>query len=420
MIHKSTRRDFIKKSSISAALFSIVPRHVLGGPGYLSPSDKLTKAIIGVGSMGMGHFNYEGELVAICDVDKNHLENAGQKAGSGIKRFSDFRELLQEPDVDVVHIATPPHWHGLIAVAAAEAGKDIWCEKPMTRTIGEGIAVQKAVERAGSMFRLNTWFRFMSNFYGMGVPVKPIKKLVENRVFGWPLKITLSATTGFDWKFYWSGRTDLEPYPVPPELDYDMWLGPAPFKPYNPDRVHIKFRGYWDYDGGGLGDMGQHYMDPAQYLLEKDHTSPVTVQIDAPQQHPDAVGSWRRIEYTYADGCKIVLDGANQDKSAAFIEGPQGSLFKGMRSNLKDLHKMMASLPDPAPQITTFSESVRSRQKFALNEENGHRSCTLINLGVIALRLGRNLTFDPENQRFVDDEAANRLIHQPMRGAWTI
>jgi hypothetical protein len=254
----------------------------------------------------------------------------------------------------------------------------------------------------------------------MNAPVKPIKKLVENRVFGWPLKITLSATTGFDWKYYWSGRTDLEPRPVPEELDYDMWLGPAPFKPYSPERVHINFRGYWDYDGGGLGDMGQHYMDPAQYLLEKDQTGPVNIEIDAPQQHPDAAGSWRRIEYTYADGCKIVLDGANRDKNAAFIEGPLGKLYRGMQSDIKDLDHLIANLPDPAPQVSTFSESVKSRQKFALNELNGHRSCSLINLGVTALRLGRNLEYDPHKQTFIDDDAANRMINQPMRGIWSL
>jgi myo-inositol 2-dehydrogenase / D-chiro-inositol 1-dehydrogenase len=417
---QNNRRDFLKKATMAAGIFTIVPRHVLGGNGFTAPSDQLTKAIIGVGSMGRGHLNYEGRLVAICDVDKSHLEKTVAISGAGLKTFSDFRELLAEPGIDVVHIATPPHWHGLMAIAAAKAGKDIWCEKPMTRTIGEGIAVQRAAEKAGRMFRLNTWFRFMDTFYGMGVPVKPIKKLVENRVFGWPLKITLSATTGFDWKFYWSGQTELEPRLVPEGLDYDMWLGPAPFKPYNPERVHVKFRGYWDYDGGGLGDMGQHYMDPAQYLLEKDHTGPVSVEIDAPQQHPDAAGTWRRIEYTYADGCKIVLDGANRDKEAAFIEGPQGKLFRGMRSDIKDLDALIANLPDPAPQVSVFSHSVRTREKFALNEQNGHRSCTLINLGVIALRLGRNLQYDPEKQVFIDDEAANRMIYQPMRGSWAL
>ena len=415
----NNRRKFLKQLSVAAGAFTIVPSHVLGGSRHTAPSDKLTKAIIGVGGMGRGHIGYEGELLAICDVDTKHLAKAQSMLDRKVDEYADFRELLERSDIDVVHIATPPHWHALMAIAAAKSGKDIWCEKPMTRTIGEGMAVQDAVRQNDRMFRLNTWFRFDSNFYGMGVPVKPIKKLVENRVFGWPLKITLSATTGFDWKFYWSGRTDLQPEVVPESLDYNMWLGPAPSKPYHEDRVHAKFRGYWDYDGGGLGDMGQHYMDPAQYLLEKDGTSPTHIAVDTPQQHPDAAGSWRRIEYTYEDGCKIVLDGANRDKDAAFIEGPKGKLYKGMRSDIPNLEKLIAALPDPAPQVTSFSEAVRTRQKFALNEMNGHRSCTLINLGVTALRLGRNLEFDPQTQQFTD-MAANRMIHQPMRGEWSI
>ncbi len=405
---------------MAAAAFYIVPRHVLGGQDFVAPSDQLTKAVVGVGEMGKGHLNYEGRTIAICDVDKSHLAAALSKAGKGVTTYSDYRELLLNKDIDVVHIATPPHWHGLMAVDAAKAGKDIWCEKPMTRTIGEGQAVIDAVKRHGSMFRLNTWFRFRAGFYGMGVPVEPIKKLVENRVFGWPLKVTISGVTGFNWKFYWSGKTNLESQPIPEELDYDMWLGPAPYKPYNKERVHLNFRGYWDYDGGGLGDMGQHYMDPVQYLLEKDDTSPISVEIDAPQQHPEAVGSWRRITYTYEDGCQIILDGENKDKDAVFIEGPDGTLTKGMKSSIPNIFGVIDELPDPIPQMVSFSESVKTRQKFALNELNGHRSCTLINMGKIALRLGRNLKFNPQTQTFIDDEGANNLIHQPMRGHWSI
>jgi predicted dehydrogenase len=199
-----------------------------------------------------------------------------------------------------------------------------------------------------------------------------------------------------------------------------MWLGPAPHKPYNELRVHSNFRGYWDYDGGGLGDMGQHYLDPVQFMLGKDNTSPVYIEIDAPQQHPDAVGSWRRIEYTYEDGCKIILDGANRDRDAAYIEGPYGKIYKGFRSTIPDIEKLVNSLPEPEPMIQSFSESVLTRRKFALNEENGHRSSTIVNLGVTALRLGRNLKYDPVNQRFIDDEGANRLIYQHMRTPWTI
>jgi predicted dehydrogenase len=413
------RRKFIKNSIGAAAAITIIPRRVLGGQGYTPPSDELTKAIIGVGGMGTGHMNYEGSrLLAVCDVDEKHLKTALEKAGPGVKGYKDFREVISREDVDVIHIATPPHWHALMTIAAAEAGKDIFCEKPMTRTIGEGKKVVEAVQRNRRIFRLNTWFRFKDSFYGMDTTVKPIKKIVENGLLGWPLKVTVSGITGFDWKFYWSGKPNLTPEPVPPELDYNMWLGPAPYKPYHPHRVHESFRGYWDYDGGGLADMGQHYLDPVQYLLDKDNTGPVEIDIDAPQQHPDAVGSWRRIWFKYADGCEIVLDGENRDKDAAFIEGPKGKLFKGFESDIPNLDKKLKSLPDPKPQLTDFIEAVKTRNKFALNEVNGHRSATVVNLGTIALRLRRRLRFDPVKQEFIGDDEANRLINQPMRAPW--
>ncbi|MBK8292868.1 MAG: Gfo/Idh/MocA family oxidoreductase [Flammeovirgaceae bacterium] len=418
--HQS-RRDFIKKSALAIGAFAIVPRHVLGGPGFMAPSDMLTKAIIGVGGMGRGHIAYEGtKVVAMCDVDKNHLKDGIALAGGNVRGYSDFRELLTQPDIDVVHIATPPHWHGIMSVMAAQAGKDVWCEKPMTKTIGEGKRVVEAMEQYGRMFRLNTWFRFKDNFYGMGTTVKPLKKIVDSGMLGWPLKVTISGVTGFNWKFYWVGKTDLNPMPVPPELDYDMWLGPAQYKPYNPHRVHSTFRGYWDYDGGGLGDMGQHYIDPVQYFLGKDDTSPIRVDVDCPQQHDDAVGTWRRIEFTYADGCKIILDGENKDANVPYIEGPNGKIFRGFKSDIPNILKVIDTLPDPEPQMTVFSDSVRSRKKFGLNELNGFRSATIVNMGKIALQLGRSLDFDPVKQEFINDEAANRLINQPMRGPWKI
>jgi len=417
----SSRRKFIKSALVAGAGLTIVPRHVLGGSNFVPPSDQLTKAIIGTGGMGRGHIKYEGtRVVAICDVDKLHLEKAAGMIGYEVKQFHDFREVLQLPEVDIVHIATPPHWHGLMAVEAVKAGKDIWCEKPMTRTIGEGKKVMEAVNAHGRMFRLNTWFRFKDTFYGLGTDVKPLKKIIESGILGWPLKFTVSGITGYNWKFYWSGEHNLQPMPVPDNLDYDMWLGPAPYKPYNVNRVHSKFRGYWDYDGGGLGDMGQHYLDPVQYLLGKDDTNPVRIDVDAPQQHYDAVGSWRRIEYTYADGCKIILDGENRDKDAAYIEGPNGKIFRGFKSNIPDLGKLIETLPEPEPQITIFTESVKTRKKFALNEINGFGSATLVNLGIIAVRLGRSLKFNPEKLEFIDDEGANRLINQPMRAPWMI
>ena len=417
---QNSRRKFLRNTAAIVAGFSIVPRHVLGR-GFIPPSDQLTKGIIGVGGMGMGHINYAGtRVVAVCDVDKNHLQDAVQTIGGGVKSFHDHRELIALPEVDIVHIATPPHWHGLMSIHAAQAGKDIWCEKPMTRTIGEGKRVMEAVKQYGNMFRLNTWFRFQSDFYGMDTTVRPIKKLVESGLLGWPLTVTISKTTGFDWKFYWVGKTKLEAQPVPAELDYDRWLGPAPFKPYNEHRVHQTFRGYWDYDGGGLGDMGQHYIDPVQYFLGKDDTSPVSVEVDAEQQHPDACGTFRKLTFTYEDGCKIILDGVADEPNVPYIEGPHGKLYAGFKSDIPNLKEKLAMMPDPEPQVTDFLESVKYRTPFALNESNGFRSCTIINMGKIALQLGRSLKFDPVALSFINDDEANRMINPPMRSPWNI
>ncbi len=418
-----TRRNFLKTSIASLATVSIVPRFVLGGAGFTPPSEVLTRAVIGVGGMGMGHvtsINTACKLLAVCDVDQKHLENGLKAGGPDVKGYRDFREVLERKDIDIVHVPTPPHWHALITIAAAKAGKDIWCEKPLSRTIAEGEAVKAVIAKYQRIFRLNTWFRFDSPFYGMGTPVKPIKKLVQSGVFGWPLKITLGGTTGFDWKQnQWCGRTDLKPQPVPAELDYDFWLGPAPVKPYHPHRVHQSFRGYWDYDGGGLGDMGQHYLDPVQYILGKDDESPVKVEAETGPQDRDAVLPWRRISLRYADGCEILLDGENKD-TAPFLSGPKGTLSKDLESSIPNLVDKIKDLPDPAPQVTDFVHAVKNRQKFALNEINGHRSCTLINLAKIAVQTGRPLRFDSKSQRFVDDAAANEFIQQPMRGPWQI
>ena len=426
--HKFTRRTFLKTSVATLATLTIVPRHVLGGAGFTPPSEVLTRAVIGTGGMGMGHvtgINTACKLLAVCDVDEKHLQTAlktvASKPGGGdVKGYHDFREVLARKDIDIVHVPTPPHWHALISIAAAKAGKDIWCEKPMSRTIAEGEAVKAAMAKYKRIFRLNTWFRFQGGFYGMEVPVKPIKKVVQAGLLGWPLKVTLGGMTGFDWKQNaWCGRTNLTPQPVPPELNYDFWLGPAPFKPYHPHRVHQTFRGYWDYDGGGLGDMGQHYLDPVQYLLGKDDESPLHVEADTGPQDRDAVLPWRRISLRYADGCEIILDGENTD-TAPFLSGPKGHLTKALESDIPDLKEKIKDLPDPAPQLTDFVKAVKTREKFALNEINGHRSCTLVNLAKIAVETGRPLRFDSKKQRFIDDKEANSYIQQPMRAPWKI
>jgi predicted dehydrogenase len=427
-----SRRSFLKTTGAGIALFTVAPRTAFGKMGgdnnFIAPSDQLTRGVIGVGGIGNSGSHFASDqncrLVAMCDVDSEHLSKTLKRAkdtfGETPKAYTDWRDLVHDPDIDIVHIATPPHWHGIMACEAANAGKDIFCEKPMTRTIGEGKRVREAVKRNGSIFRLNTWFRFKDTFYGLGTNVKPLKKLVASGLLGWPLTVRISGATGFAWKFYWTGKENLIPEPVPACLDYDMWLGPAPFKPYNRHRTHSTFRGYWDYDGGGLGDMGQHYIDPVQYFLGKDDEFPVKVEIDAPQQHPDAIGIWRSITYTYADGCKIILEGEGYESKGKvpYIEGPLGKVYQGFECTIPYVMDVINELPDPEPTNTDFLECVRTRRPFSLNEDNGYHSATIVNMGVCALRLGRNLEFDPKKQLFINDDAANLLVDQPMRGEW--
>ena len=446
-----SRRSFLKGAAAIGA-FNLVPAKVLWGAD--APSNQLTRALIGFGSIAHSenHLPFKGSrLVGLCDPDQLRVAEgleAAEKNGWGkVKAYKDFLELLADPGVDIVHICTPPHWHGVQSLMAARAGKDIWCEKPMTRTVGEGKRVMDYVKAKGRMFRLNTWFRFYGGFYGFGTTVKPIRQVVESGILGkGPLRCVFGAGQGFSWKFYWSGKVNLDPEPCPKTFDWDMWLGPAPWKPYNKHRTHGTFRGYWDYDSGGLGDMAQHYLDPLQYLLCKDETSPVKVEYVGPKQHPDVVGRFDRITLTYADGTEVILDGDESLKDEPLLRGANGvtvwpagkldgKVINGGWTNLDvakrqffgmldsngvkmDVPALLKSLPEPAPQQTDFIDSVRTRRKFCLNEETGFRSCTMFNLAIAAERLGRGFEFDPVKLVAKGDEAANRFLYQEMREPW--
>lgn len=412
------------KSSKSAG--SVQPARIPRGA-----NDKINHAIIGLGGMGQGHVKYvlddpQAKLVGVCDVMQSRVTATLEKAGKDCHGYRDFRDMLNSESIDVVHVVTPPHWHALQNIYALNAGCDVWAEKPMTRTISEGAHVAAAVKRNSRVFRLNTWFRMYDPFYGLGTTVAPLKKLIQSGALGWPLTVRISAHTGFSWKAsMWMGKLGLAPEPVPSDLDYDLWLGPAPYRPYTSHRVSPSFRGYWDYDGGGLADMGQHYLDPVQYLLDKDDTSPVEIEANAPwPQHPDVVGIWGQVYMKYADGCKIILEscewGKDETEGKPFIEGPNGKVFKSFRTEPGFLAELAKTLPDPEPQISDFNVSVRTRKKFALNEDNGNRSNILVHLANCAIRSGRKLYFDPVELRFMDDEEANQLVEQPMRAPWTL
>ena len=444
-----SRRSFLKTAS-AVSLFNIVPAHVLRGA--TAPSNQLTRALIGFGSIAhsFNHLKFPGSrLIGLCDADRRRVGeglHCARQAGWGtVKAYDNFMKLLEDPDVDIVHICTPPHWHGVMSVMAARAGKDIWCEKPMTRTVGEGRRVAEYVKSKGIIFRLNTWFRFQNPFYGFGAPVKPVRQFVENGLVaskGSPIRCVVGPGQGFSWKFFWSGRVKQVAEVCPKELDWDMWLGPAPAKPYNSHRAHLNFRGYWDYDSGGLGDMAQHYLDPVQYLLCKDDTSPVHIDYIGPKQHPEAVGGFDRLTLRYADGTEVVLDGNGSLKDEPFLRGDRGCVFPGnvqLQADVQwtppedttkmftakdangkalDVRALLKELPEPAPQNTDFIDCVRNRKTFALNEQNGFRSASMFNLAVVAERLGRGFDFDPIALHAVHDEAAERFLYPTLRAPW--
>ncbi len=400
-----SRRRFLQSTTLATATFTILPRNVLGGQGVTPPSESFGAALIGCGGRGGGTF---GELskdlsvVKLADCDVRFKNRADNK-----KIYTDFRRVLDRKDIDLVAIATPPHWHALISIAAAQAGKDVLCEKPMTRTIAEGRAVVQAFNRYNRIFQVGTFGRF-----GMS---KNKDNILHHKIMRSGLLKNCQGVMvrrgGFKVK-EWSGKTDQPTQNPPPNLDWDMYCGPSPLKPYTPSRVGGTHRWYWDYEGGGLADMGQHHLDPLNWLLGKDDTSPVEIEASAPPAHPEVTGMWAWVKLKYADGYTLVLESAEWGE-------PSGLTSRSVK--LSDLseenQKKVLAMPDPEP-LLTFAEAVKSRKPAGGNPEAAHRTVCLMHLANIAIRTGRKLHYDPVKELFINDPEANRLAYQPMRAPW--
>jgi hypothetical protein len=276
----------------------------------------------------------------------------------------------------------------------------------MTKFIAEGRAVVNAVKRYGRIFQIGTFGRFRQARTKGSIEIHKIMKhgLLKDLSgvvcrAGVPMRV---------------GKTFLPPQPVPPQLDYDLWLGPAPYKPYHPHRVHYSNRFYWDYEGGDLANFGAHRVDPFQYEYAKDDTGPVVVEPYGQwPQHPDAVGPWGWVELTYADGLKLVLETGKWGKK--YDRGGGRKISQGDLSE-QDQDKLKA-MPDP-PRLVRFEEAIRTRQQAGGNAEASHRASTLLHLANIALRMGRKIHWDAVAEQITGDEEANRLVNIPMRAPW--
>jgi len=403
-----SRRQMLKCSAKAVAAFTIVPRHVLGGAGHTPPSETFGGALIGCGGRGNGTFNDMGlnaRKLAICDVkflDKEDNQTV----------YTDYRRVLERKDIDVVAIATPPHWHALISIAAMEAGKDVLCEKPMTRFIAEGRAVAEAEKRYKRIFQVGTFGRFDVSRNPQNILTHKIMKsgLLKE------CKAVHIKRGGLKVK-EWSGMVNVKPQPIPTYLDWDMYCGPAPLRPFHPHRFGGSHRGYWDYEGGGLADMGQHHFDPIQWIFAKDDTSPVEVEAYAPPAHPEACGMWGWVELKYADGLTFVMDSTEWP-----VPGKPSYDRKEPRDvSLSDLSEQdqekIKQMPDPEP-LVNFAEAVKTRKRAGGNADAAHRSATILHLANIAIRVGRKIKYDPVKDQIIGDEEANRLVNQPMRAPW--
>jgi predicted dehydrogenase len=405
-----------------------------------APSNRITIGCIGVGRMGLGDLRSilpfdSAQVVAVADVDSRRLDYARQvveqhysseaRSGSykGGAAYKDFRQLLARKDVDAVSVCTPDHWHALPAIAAAKAGKDIFIEKPLTLTIPEGRVLSDTGRRhgrvvlVGSQQRSDPRFRFAC-------------ELVRNRRIGKLHTIKVGLPTD-------PGTKPQPPMPVPKNLDYDMWLGPAPYAPYTEERVHPQ-DGYgrpgWlrisDYCCGMITGWGSHHLDIAQWAMGTEHTGPV--EIEGWAEYPRD-GLWNvhgrfRIHYSYANSVKVICADNNQNRQGVLFQGTEGWVYvkRGIieanppslldsRIGPEEIHLYKSN-----NHKANFLQCVRTRGETVAPVEVGHRSNTVCILGYIAMLLGRKLKWDAENEKFANDAEANRLLSRPMRSPWSL
>jgi predicted dehydrogenase len=354
-------------------------------------------------------------------VDERALAEAKRMCGDRpVAVYKDYRQLLERRDVDAVVIATPDHWHALIAIHAAEAGKDIYCEKPMTHTIEEGRQLVNAVRRYGRVFQLGTQQRAADHF-------RRAVELVRSGKLG---KVKLCRC----WIGYNPHSNYVPEQPVPKELDWDMWLGPAAWRPYRPCYHPFNWRWFWDFGGGLMTDWGVHLIDIILWGMGDE--LPVTIEAKG-RYYADSfydVPQWMEVTYEFPSYTLIWHQPPpnplplGRPGHGMYFEGDKGRLFVdrgGIVTDPPDLINETLGLTDfHLPRVPShqreFLECVKTRQRPTCDVEVGHRSTYVSILGNIAFRLGRKLRWDAQAERFVGDDEANRWLTKPYRKPWTL
>lgn len=422
-----TRRCFLATAaSVAAPLF--LPKSILGDENTPPPSEKLTVGMIGLGMQADGYhvtellgFN-DVRVLAIAEVDSSRRLHAkrriddryGAGASSGCAEYRDFRELIGRNDIDAVLIATPDHWHAIPAIEACKAGKDVYCEKPLSLSIHEGLQMMRAVRKHGRVFQTGSQLRSGGQFAHYPLACE----LIRNGRIGKVERVYVSIGGPARW-------CDLPEEPVEPGLDWDLWLGQAPVRPYHSDlsprgmpKTWPMWRLYREYSGGGFTDIGAHEFDIVQWALGMDDSGPVEV---IPPDDPDAeVG----VKFRYASGTEVIHGGPG----GLIFEGSDGKITltrAEMKCQPEDLAK--EPLADGAVRLyrspghhRNWIDCIRTRQRPICDVEIGVRSVTVCHLGNLAYWNRRRLKWDPFAWQFVDDAEANTWLDRARRDPWEL
>jgi predicted dehydrogenase len=444
------RRDFLKTAAAAVAAPTIIPASALGRNGRISPSNRITAAVIGCGSQcngDVGIFNTpECQILAVCDPNKEGVGYMGglslggrepfkrrvedwyadqTRSGTykGCAAYSDFRQIVERDDIDAVLVVTPDHWHVPISLACVESGKDVYCEKPLTLTIHEGKLLTEAVRKHSRIFQVGSQQRSAFEF-------RRACELVRNGRIGKLHTVVagLPGGAGSLCNKEWTGGLDWgdlrSPAPVPEGLDYNMWLGPAPYRPYIPALAHANWRWNLDYSGGQLTDWGGHHPDIAQWGMGTERTGPIAIKNARGKFLSNDIWNTARefyFECEYANGVTLIVDssgcGVEFVGSDGWIAANRGWIKASSDEILKSpIGPDEIHLYKSVDHSANFRECIKTRRETIAPAEIGHRSISIAHLGNIAMQLGRkNLKWNPEQEIFPDDEMANRMLSRPQR-----
>jgi predicted dehydrogenase len=417
-----SRRHVLKGGIASVIAWSTAPMilspRVLGRPGETGPNSRINVGIIGNGLISSGHRGFcltqkATQVVALCDVNKQTLDKAMDEAkgkGTTCQGYGDSRELCARTDIDAVFVTTPDHWHAAIAIDAMRHGKDVYVEKPMTLTIEEGKAMRSAAERYGRIVQVGSQQRSNNSF-------RRAAELVLNGYIG--TVHTIVCRLG-----EFPPPTQFAEEPVPSHLDYDRWLGPTPWEPYNGERVKGNYGGgwrrFWEYGSRKNGDWGAHHFDIVQWALGMDDSGPelfVPKGFDGDHQY-----------HTYAKGPKVIRDGDSKGAMIRFI-GDKGEVHVSRDDKFETTPAGLKSLvlkPDDKRLYVSndhrsdWLNSIRTRQQPICHVGIGHRTATICQLSGIAERLGRPVKWDPASEQIIGDPVATRMMDNPRRAPYSL